>query len=169
MKNLTPPTDKEYVLEKEAFIVSRTDPKGLVKYTNREFMVISGYEESELLGKSHNNIRHPDMPKAVFKLLWDTIKAGKEFNGYVKNMCKNGDYYWVFATIASSIEDNEQVFYSIRKKPKAKAVSAIEPIYKAMKEVEDAQQDKSLDASLNILLDEFEPFGMDYNEYILTL
>jgi PAS domain S-box-containing protein len=82
----------------DEIIVSKTDLKGLITYANKTFLDISGFTEEELLGQPHNIIRHPDMPQCVFKLLWKTVAKGDEIFAYVKNMCKNGDHYWVFPT-----------------------------------------------------------------------
>jgi PAS domain S-box-containing protein len=92
------PKDVERPVPEDKFLVSKTDPRGIITYANEVFIEVSGYTEEELIGKPHNIIRHPDMPRTVFKLLWDTIKSGREFWGYVKNMAKDGSYYWVFAT-----------------------------------------------------------------------
>jgi len=161
---------KEIELKSDTFIVSRANEKGKVLYANEEFITISGYSEKEVIGKDHNLIRHPDMPKAVFKLLWETIKRGDEFNGYVKNLCKDGRFYWVFATITHSITTEGIIYYSVRKKPTDKAINIIEPLYKVMKNAEEKDpSDKSLTASLNVLKDEFEAFYTSYAEYILSL
>jgi len=86
------PTSRERLWGEEEIIVSKTDLKGIITYANRTFLKVSGYSEEELLGKPHSIIRHPDMPRCVFKLLWDTIEAGREILAYVKNMAKNGDH-----------------------------------------------------------------------------
>ena len=86
MKPRITPTNIEHQLEADDFIVSKTDTRGRITYCNRIFMKIAGYSEAQLLGKQHNIIRHPDMPRSVFKMLWDTIEGGREFFGYVKNL-----------------------------------------------------------------------------------
>jgi len=98
------PTDRERVMRKEEFIVSKTDLTGRITYGNRIFIEFSGYSEAELLGAQHNIIRHPDMPRAVFNLLWDTIAQGNEIFAYVKNMSKDGGFYWVFANVTPSYD-----------------------------------------------------------------
>jgi PAS domain S-box-containing protein len=90
----------------ESTIVSKTDTKGVITYVNKAFCKISGYEESELMGKPHNIVRHPDMPKYAFKDMWETIQSGKIWRGIVKNRCKNGDHYYV-ETIIKPIVDPE--------------------------------------------------------------
>src|SRR5580704_8741733 len=91
------PTGRERTFPEDEIIASKTDVKGVITYANRTFMEVSLYSEEELLGQPHSIVRHPDMPRCVFKLLWDTIQKGDEIFAYVKNMCKNGDFYWVFA------------------------------------------------------------------------
>jgi PAS domain S-box-containing protein len=138
MKPEITPINHEVTLSDNEFIVSRTDLKGLVTYVNRTFMSISGYPESYLLGKQHNLIRHPDMPRGVFKLLWNTLQQKKEFFAYVKNLCIEGSYYWVFAHITPDYDLTGQVrgYYSVNRKPSPYAISAITPIYQKMLEIE---------------------------------
>ncbi|WP_255211033.1 PAS domain-containing protein [Methylogaea oryzae] len=95
MKLNMPVTSHEVVLRDDHMIVSKTDLKGLITYVNHDFLEISGFTERELIGFNHNIVRHPEMPPAAFKDLWDTVKAGKPWTGIVKNRCKNGDFYWV--------------------------------------------------------------------------
>lgn len=99
MKPHITPLQRERVLREEDFIVSKTDAKGRITYANRIFMEFAGYPERELLGVQHNLIRHPDMPRAVFKMMWETVQAGREFFGYVKNLASDGSYYWTFANV----------------------------------------------------------------------
>ena len=108
----------EVKLNKDTLIVSETDEKGRIIYANEDFCKIAGYTKEELIGKPHNIVRHPDMPKWAFKDLWDTIKAGKVWNGVVKNATKDGGYYWVYATIYPSISaDGTKRYISVRVKP----------------------------------------------------
>ncbi|MDO9393377.1 MAG: PAS domain-containing protein, partial [Methylotenera sp.] len=93
MKINMPVTQHEHELKESSQIVSKTDLKGKITFVNRDFIDISGYTEEELLGQSHNIVRHPDMPPEAFADLWNTVKAGKPWIGIVKNRCKNGDYY----------------------------------------------------------------------------
>lgn len=132
------PTQRERVLPDDAFITSKTDTRGKILYGNPIFIDLSGYREDELLGAPHNIIRHPDMPRSVFKALWDTISAGKEFLGYVKNMSADGGFYWVYATVTPDFDDAGRItsYYSVRRKPRREAISAIEPIYRLMREAE---------------------------------
>jgi aerotaxis receptor len=110
------PLDEEYFFE-EGVIISETDLKGVITFANRKFCEISGYSKDELVGKPHNIIRHPDMPKAAFKDMWDTIKADKEWSGYVKNLRKDGRYYWVKTFIKPVFKDGKKVGYIASRKP----------------------------------------------------
>ncbi|PPC97956.1 MAG: hypothetical protein CTY35_06525 [Methylotenera sp.] len=133
MKINMPITNIEVELKETSSIVSKTDLKGLITYINRDFLEISGFTEQELIGKSHNIVRHPDMPPAAFEDLWSTVKAGKPWNGLVKNRCKNGDHYWVEANVAPVRESGKIVGYmSVRSKVTRKQIEDIEPIYRRM-------------------------------------
>ena len=101
----------ETEVPKDELIISRTDLKGIITYANETFARISGYEVDKLIGKPHNILRHPDMPKRVFKELWDTSKAGKNWSGYVKNLRKDRGYYWVFAEVSGVYKDGRLVEY----------------------------------------------------------
>lgn len=120
---------KEYPVEENSVLISRTDLKGIITYASPDFVQVSGYSEQELIGRPHNIIRHPDMPKKAFRSLWDTIKNNKPWTGIVKNKRKNGDYYWVDATVTPIRKNGKLTGYmSVRKKPiegdieKAKAI-----------------------------------------------
>ena len=105
----------ETIVPSEELIVSRTDLKGVITYVNDTFAEISGYEASELLGQSHNIVRHPDMPKVIFKDLWNELKTKGKWSGYVKNLRKDQGYYWVYAEISGVYKDDELIEYkSIR-------------------------------------------------------
>lgn len=111
---------KEIVLNDYTFLVSETDEKGIIMFANNDFCKIAGYDIDDLIGKPHNIIRHPDMPKDAFKDLWETIKKGNIWTGYVKNLAKNGDYYWVFATVFPTVSsENKKGFLSCRRKANA--------------------------------------------------
>ena len=173
MKDTTiKPTSVERVMRDEDFIVSKTDLKGRITYGNRIFIEFSGYSENELLGAQHNIIRHPDMPRAVFKLLWDTLQAGQECFAYVKNMSKDGGFYWVFANVTSSYDAQGNVtgYYSVRRKPKAETVKVIADLYRAMLEAEKKAGAKdAIAASSRILTDLLKEKRTTYEELILAL
>lgn len=119
------------MLDEHDFIVSKTDPKGRITYANRIFMRISGYREEELLGQQHNILRHPDMPRSVFHLLWETIEGGRECFAYVKNLCKNGDHYWVLANVTPDYDRNGKTigYFSVRRRPRRDAVDYFSCLY----------------------------------------
>src|SRR3989338_472054 len=135
MRSNLPVTQNEVVLRDDQVIVSRTDLKGQITYINRDFLDISGFSEAELLGQPHNIVRHPDMPVEAFEDLWRTLKAGRPWTGYVKNRCKNGDYYWVLAN-ATPIRENGQVtgYMSVRSAPARAVVAEVERVYRLFKE-----------------------------------
>ncbi|MDI1308015.1 MAG: methyl-accepting chemotaxis protein [Methylotenera sp.] len=117
MKINMPVTQREVEYKDSLQIVSKTDLKGIITFVNRDFIEISGFAEEELIGQSHNIVRHPDMPPVAFADLWDTVKSGKPWIGIVKNRCKNGDYYWVEAIVSPFAENGQVVGYiSVRKK-----------------------------------------------------
>ena len=128
------PIDEEYKFEGRA-IVSETDLKGVITYANRKFCEISGYTKEELIGQPHNIIRHPDMPKKAFETMWNTIKQGNPWNGLVKNLRKDGRYYWVETTITPlSDETGAIVKYAAARKPAGQAgVEEAEALYAKMR------------------------------------
>ncbi|MFA6441652.1 MAG: methyl-accepting chemotaxis protein [Sterolibacterium sp.] len=130
-----PVTNVEVPLTPSTLIVSKTDLKGQITYINRDFLEISGFSESELIGQPHNIVRHPDMPAEAFEDLWQTLKAGRPWIGLVKNRCKNGDYYWVDAHATPLVENGQTVGYmSVRKMPTRNQVDAAEQAYRLFRE-----------------------------------
>ncbi|MEH6470454.1 MAG: PAS domain-containing methyl-accepting chemotaxis protein [Halopseudomonas sp.] len=133
MKVNMPITDREVQLKEDQTIISMTDMKGLVTYVNQDFIEISGFQESELIGKNHNIVRHPDMPAAAYKNLWDTVKTSQPWRGIVKNRCKNGDHYWVEAFVTPLIQKGQIVGYqSVRSKPSRQQIDAASALYKTI-------------------------------------
>ncbi len=124
----------EVILDRKTMIVSETDERGTIIYANDDFCTIAGYTKEELIGKPHNIVRHPDMPKAAFEDLWRTIQSGKIWKGIVKNKTKKGEYYWVNATAYPSTDANGKKRYiSVRVKPTADEVKKAETLYKTLK------------------------------------
>lgn len=107
----------ETIVPEGELIISRTDLKGVITYANKTFAEISGYEAEELIGKPHNIVRHPDMPSAVFKELWETIKAKKQWTGIVKNLRKDRGFYWVHAIVSGVYKDGVLVEYKSLRTP----------------------------------------------------
>ncbi len=135
--NRPDPVNEEYTF-KTGLIVSSTDLKGIITYANRKFCEISGYTKDELTGKNHNIVRHPDMPKAAFQEVWDTIQAGKEWTGIVKNLRKDGKYYWVYSHIAPILTDDGEITgYTAARRP-ASQTEIVEtvPVYRDLLEKE---------------------------------
>lgn len=172
MKQGITPTSVEKVMREDDFIVSKTDMKGRITYGNRIFIEFSGYSEHELLGTQHNIIRHPDMPRAVFKLLWDTIQEKRECNAYVKNLAKDGGFYWVFANVTPNFDKDGNItgFFSVRRKPKASAVKTLTGLYRTMLEAEQrAGARDAIAASTRILTNLLAEKGMSYDELVLAI
>lgn len=172
MKSKVEPTSNEKVMRENDFIVSKTDLKGRITYGNEIFIEYSGYSESELLGAQHNIIRHPDMPRGVFKFLWDNIAAGTEVFAYVKNMSKDGGFYWVFANITPDYDAAGNIigYLSVRRAPKRSAVQVLDGLYKLMLEAEQKAGPKdACDASLALLVSVLNEKGMSYEELIHAL
>ncbi|MCG8035877.1 MAG: PAS domain-containing protein [Candidatus Thiodiazotropha taylori] len=172
MKPNVTPTTREIIMDENDFIVSKTDLKGRITYANRIFMKIAGYAEHELLHVQHNIIRHPDMPRGVFRLLWNVIESGHECFAYVKNMAKSGDYYWVFANVTADYDQNGKPigYFSVRRKPSRTGIEAITPIYQEMMRIEQqAGPANAPDASLEWLQGVLQSKGTSYEEFIHTL
>lgn len=166
------PTNIESKMREEDFIVSKTDLKGVITYCNRIFMEFAKYEESELLGQQHNIIRHPDMPRCVYKLLWDTIKQKKEINAYVKNLAKDGSFYWVHANITPVINDKGDLsgYYSVRRKPNEDRLKKVESLYKVLLAEENRLPgNEGMLAGEKLLNKTINDEGKSYEEYIFGL
>jgi PAS domain S-box-containing protein len=155
-------------MQENDFIVSKTDLKSRITYLNKIFMEMAEYTEEELLGAPHSIIRHQDMPKAVFKLLWDMIQNKEEIFAFVLNKTKKGNSYWVYANVTPSFDDrgNLIAYYSVRRKPNPKALEIIIPLYSAMLQ---AEKGGNIDAGTNILLDVLNEKGVSYNELIIAI
>lgn len=172
MKNKITPRNNEVCLGDDEFIVSKTDRKGIITYTNRVFMQIAGFSESELLGTQHNIVRHPDMPRGVFKFLWQTLEQEDEFFGYVKNLCKDGSYYWVFANITPDYDANGNLagYYSVRRKPSQLAINTLSPIYQEMLALEQSGSARdAADRSIVLLQSKLDDLGVSYFELVMSL
>lgn len=142
--------NNEKALNENDFIVSKTDIKGYISYCNRIFVEMAGWSRFELIGANHNIIRHPDMPKVAFKILWDLLQAKKEFFGFVKNLRKNGGFYWVLAYITPDLDLNGNIigYTSFRKKPSLKGIEFLTPVYK---ELVAAERSGGISASYELL------------------
>jgi len=172
MKYTVQPTTQEKVMREHDFIVSKTDPKGRITYGNETFIEYSGYSEEELLGAQHNIIRHPGMPRGVFKFLWDNIAAGNEVFAYVKNMARDGSFYWVFANVTPDYDANGNIigYLSVRRAPKRSAVQIVEGLYRQMLAAEQSAGSRdACDASLALLGSVLKEKGLSYEELVLAI
>jgi PAS domain S-box-containing protein len=142
------PTGVERTFRPEQIIVSKTDPQGRLTYVNGLFVEISGYAERELIGQPHNVIRHPDMPRCVFSLLWERITAGEEIFAYVMNLSADGGHYWVLAHVTPTFGPDNQIvgFHSNRRTASAAALAVIKPLYADLV-AEESRHARALDAT----------------------
>lgn len=166
-------TGVERTFSSEEIIVSKTDPKGRIIYANEIFVRVGGYEEHELLGQPHSLVRHPDMPRAVFKLLWTTIAAGREMFAYVVNRAKNGDHYWVLAHVTPTFDGRGNIvsYHSSRRSPRREAVAKAAALYAEILTAERAHADRRVgcEAGYRALLAKIEQSGAPYDEFVLNL
>lgn len=167
------PSGVERFFPEDDIIVSKTDLKGHITYANQTFLDIAGYTEEEILGKPHSIIRHPDMPRCVFKLLWDTLAARQEIFAYVKNMAKNGDHYWVFAHVTPTFDERNQVigYHSSRRVPDRPQVELFEGVYRQLAEEERRHGDwrAGMEAAGKMLSEIVASKGMEYEEFIFSV
>ena len=167
------PTGQEIRFGDEEIIVSKTDLKGHITYANDVFIKVAGYSETELLGKPHNLIRHPDMPACVFQLLWDTLKKRQEIFAYVLNMARNGGHYWVFAHVTPSYDLTgiHIGYHSNRRSPFPGALPAVQSLYARLSEEEHKHANKrqAIQASTQILTSLLSEQGKSYGEFVFGL
>jgi PAS domain S-box-containing protein len=167
------PTGRERFLREDEIIVTKTDLNGRITYANDVFLRIAGYAESEVLSKPHSMIRHLAMPRDVFALLWETIRAKQELFAYVKNMAKNGDHYWVLAHVTPTFGPGGHVVesYSNRRVADRRALERVEPLYARMTAEEARFPDKrSAVAASRALIDrELAAAGMNWDEFVWAL
>lgn len=150
------PIDVEHEVTPVDMIVSKSDEEGNITYTNPIFMKISGYNQGELLEKPHSILRHPDMPKVIFKYLWDNLKQDKEVHAFVKNLCKGGEFYWVLAQVrvAKNPDGSFRNYVSTRKNVLPKAKETISALYAKLLEIEKSEGDEASEAALMAFLAE---------------
>ena len=160
--------DQEVKFQSDCILVSKTDIKGHIIYANEAFIAISGYSEKELLGKPHNIVRHEQMPKVVFKLLWDCIQKGKEMNAYFMNKTKRGGFYWVYANTTASRDANGNIiaFHSTRTQPEKDILNQIKSLYETLLSLEVTG---GLDASEKYMNNLLKEKGVTYEEFILSI
>lgn len=157
----------------DEIIVSKTDLRGRIIYANEVFCRMAGFTEAELLGQPHSIIRHPHMPRCVFKFLWDTIETGQEIFAYVKNRSKNGDHYWVLAHVTPTLDKAGKIvsYHSNRRSPRPEACAKAEAIYQELLAVEQANPDRKagMMQALNALVSKLNGAGIPYDEFVFSL
>ena len=174
MSNDQTVTGVERHFDENELIVSKTDLKGHITYANDVFLDIADYTEKEVLGQPHSLIRHPDMPRCIFKFLWDTLGGGNEIFAYVINKAKNGDHYWVLAHVTPSYDSNGQAcgYHSNRRVPNRQVITdVIAPLYQALRAEERKNGDKKegTAASTRMLTGILEEKGIDYERFVHSL
>ena len=167
------PTGRERMFGEDEIIVSKTDLQGRITYANSVFLRVAGYAEEDVLGQPHSMIRHPGMPRAVFKLLWETIAGGREIFAYVKNMARDGDHYWVFAHVTPSF-DSTAPSPAITRSGAGRGATPSrrrKAFTTAMIEIETNTADRreGMAASTALLLKVLEQKGCDYDTFVLSL
>lgn len=166
------PTGATRTFSLDQVIVSKTDLVGRITYANQVFLDIAKFEEHEVMGQPHNIVRHPDMPRTVFKLLWEEIEAGREIFAYVKNLAKDGVAYWVFAHVTPTRRDGRIVgYHSNRRAPDPSAVAAIAPVYAAIL-AEERQHQHPVDAmraGADLLTRTLADLHMTYDEFVWSI
>lgn len=163
------PKNNEKTFDNNVLLVTKTDLKGKITYANRGFMDIVDMDEETLIGSPHNIIRHPDMPKIIFKLLWSSLQAGEEIHAYVKNICADGSYYWVMANVTPSFDAqsvNKVIgYHSSRRLPTKEAMAIIKPLYEQLLR---AEKSGGISASEKVINDILTEKGVSYDEFILS-
>lgn len=167
-------TGIERFFDKNEIIVSKTDLKGRITYANQTFLKVAGYTEREIMNAPHSILRHPDMPRCVFKLLWDTLADKKEIFAYVINKTKNGDHYWVFAHVTPSFDTTGAVngYHSNRRVPDKKIVdTVISPLYRALlgEENRHSNSKDGMMSAYSMLGSVLQKKGVGYDEFIFSL
>jgi len=167
------PTGVECPFAQEELIVTKTNLKGQITYANDVFLRLSKYPARDVMGAPHSLIRHPDMPRCIFKLLWDTIQAKKELFAYVQNMASDGDHYWVFAHVTPTLDAQQNIvgYHSNRRKPDVAQVAKIKDLYATLR-AEETRHDSRKDGMLrgyDLLMTMLNEKGLDYDEFIFAV
>jgi PAS domain S-box-containing protein len=167
-------TNVERHFAQDDVIVTKTDLKGHITYANRVFLSLSGLTLSEAIGAPHSIIRHPDMPRCVFKLLWDQLAAGHEVFAYVINRASNGDHYWVFAHVTPSRDSSGKViaYHSNRRVPRRDVIDqVIRPLYAELltEEARHENRKDGMNSAFNLLVEKLKSRGVSYDEFIFSL
>lgn len=168
------PTGVETFFDKDEVIVSKTNTKGVITYANRTFLKISEYSEPDVIGRPHNLIRHPHMPRCIFKLLWETLQAGNEMFAYIVNLSRRGNHYWVLAHVTPSFDAERRIvgFHSNRRVPdRGPLENVIIPLYRSLREHEERAADpkSGVQASSGVFQAFLQEKGMRYDQFIFSL
>lgn len=167
------PTGVERTFGEDEIIVSKTDRRGVITYANDVFLRISAYQEADVVGQPHNIIRHPDMPRCVFKLLWDTLAERREIFAYVLNLAADGAHYWVLAHVTPSFDAAGQVigYHSNRRSAHRSAVAEVNDLYARLRAEEQrhARPADAIEASWRLLHDVLAERGQSYEEFVWDL
>jgi len=167
------PTGREITFAEHEIIVSKTDTRGVITYANDVFLRVAGYTEEEVIGQPHNFIRHPDMPRCVFALLWDTLKANREIFAYVINQARNGDHYWVFAHVTPSHDAEGRLvgYHSNRRAMYNDARPKVKELYALLKCEEQKYPNpaKAVEAGGRLLTSLLAEQKMEYAEFVFSL
>lgn len=170
---MLPITNIERHFSADEFIVSKTDTRGIITYANDVFLRMAGYSLAEIMGKPHNIIRHPWMPRCVFQFLWQRIKGGNEIFAYVVNRSRNGDHYWVLAHVTPSFDASGAIigYHSNRRSPDPAVVAKVAPLYQQLRSLEDnaptPQEGKAI--AMDALLKWVADNGGNYDALVLAL
>ncbi|MBD3793824.1 MAG: PAS domain-containing protein [Campylobacterales bacterium] len=162
------PIDREITFSQKKFIVSKTDLKGKILFVNKNLCDISGYTEEELIGTSHNILRHPDMPRAIFFLIWSNLLRGEPVSGVVKNLAKSGEYYWVIADfdVKKDPQGHIKSFTAFRRAAPQQVIDEVEELYDSMLKVE---KKHGIEGSLSYFEAYLNERGMNYDEFLTDL
>lgn len=167
------PTGVERTFGEDEVIVSKTDLKGRITYGNEVFLRISGYPEKEIVGAPHSILRHPSMPRCVFKMLWGKIEAGEEIFAYVVNMANGGDHYWVFAHVTPTFDAAGKIagFHSNRRKPDKAQIEKVSELYRSLHEIEERAGDRKagMENSLAHMTSLLKSKGVGYDEFVFAI
>ena len=160
------PSGVERTFRDDELIVSKTDPSGRITYANDLFVSLAGYSRSELMGAPHSIVRHPDMPRGIFKLLWDTVSSGNEVFAIVKNLSRNGDHYWVLAHVSPTFGADGTIVghHSNRRTAERASIAVLEPIYARMRQEEERHgKVAGAEASIAVLMAELQARHTTYS------
>ena len=165
------PSGVEHIMRPGDVIISKTDLRGAITYCNDIFVEYSGFTESQLYGSPHSLVRHPEMPRAVFFLLWRELQAGREIFAYVKNLAADGRHYWVFAQVLPELAEGVKVgYFSFRRCPSRRGVTTMEALYAKMRaEEEKLGGNNGMQASFTMLMDAVKATGRTYEELLFEL